>query len=119
MKKTIYFLCAISGLSLMNCKKTPLTSTTAPKNQLTFKANSGYGSLSIIRNDSTIEYSDIDDKAVYSKSFPDVAGDYQFIMTSVAAGHSWLEIYHNDTLVARQALVHTRRVNLKTTYQVK
>ena len=119
MKKIIYLVCLISSLFLVSCRKNSTAPPTTIKNNLTFKAKSDFGSLSIWRDGVQMEFSDIDDKAIYSKSFPDTPGYYEFIMTSVPPGYSWLEIYHNDTLVAREAISHSRRVNLKTYYEVK
>lgn len=117
MKKLHYLLCFLTLFLLTDCKKTPIN----PKNSnvkkgLTFKAQSGYGSLSITRNGVVLVYSGIE--GIFDTTLQDYPGDYEFIMTSVAPGYSWLKIYHNDTLVALDEITHSKRVGLKTNYRV-
>ena len=112
MKKIIYLIIACSTLST-SCKKNTIP---VVKKDLRFKAQSGYGSLSVTRNGVVVIYSGIE--GTFDTTITAYSGDYEFIMTSVAAGYSWLEIYHNDTLVAKDALTHSKRVGLKTNYRI-
>jgi hypothetical protein len=111
MKHKIIFLLAV--IIFIGCKK-----STAPslKKDLRFKAQSGYGSLSISRNGVTLVYSEI--TGTFDTTLDAYPGDYEFLMTSVAPGYSWVEIYHNDTLVAKDARSHSNRINLKTNYRI-
>ena len=112
MKHKILFLLAV--IIFIGCKK---PTTPSVKKDLRFKAQSGYGSLSITKNGVLLVYSGIE--GTFDTTLQAYPGDYEFIMTSVAPGYSWLEIYHNDTLVAKDALTHSKRVGLKTIYRVK
>lgn len=112
MKRKILFLLAV--IIFIGCKK---PTTPSVKKDLRFRAQSGYGSLSVTQNGVVVVYSDIE--GIFDTTIAAYPGDYEFIMTSVAPGYSWVEIYHNDTLVAKDAINHSRRVNLKTYYRVK
>ena len=112
MKHKILFLLAV--IIFIGCQK---PTTPSVKNDLRFKAQSGYGSLSVTRNGVVVIYSGIE--GIFDTTIAAYPGDYEFVMTSVAPGYSWLEIYHNDTLVAKDAVTHSKRVGLKTYYRVK
>ena len=112
MKHKILFLLAV--IIFIGCQK---PTTPSVKNDLRFKAQSGYGSLSVTRNGVVVIYSGIE--GIFDTTIAAYSGDYEFMMTSVAPGYSWLEIYHNDTLVAKDAVTHSKRVGLKTYYRVK
>jgi hypothetical protein len=99
---------------LASCTKTPIP---VVKKDLRFVAQSGYGSLSITKNGSLVTYSQIEGR--FDTTIMAYPGDYEFILSSVAPGYSWVEIYHNDTLVAKDAVTHSKRVGLKTNYRVK
>lgn len=112
MSNKVFLLAGI--FFFISCKKTTIPSV---KKELRFKAQSGYGSLSVRKNGVVLVYTDIE--GIFDTTLVAYPGDYEFIMTSVAPGYSWLEIYHNDTLVAKDAIAHSKRVDLKTIYRVK
>lgn len=109
MKKLL--LVFLSVLMIASCKKEPKEDL-SQKIKVTIKSD--YGSIYITRDGIELKRTEI--RGVYEEYFLNTPGYYEFYLTSVPPGFSYIYVDHNGKRVVTVERSHTNRVDLKGTY---